>query len=356
MSSWLNAAALAGSAAVEQHLAETVQDYQASLVSVFAPDGTFARILSRGGEGPGEIDWPRMLAVSGDGRIAVASFSEVEIFDSVGTPLTTFRTQARINEPMRFDTAGGLRISSGPAEAGRHAPWTVPSGGIAAVSVVRGATDKSLKRHRFDSDGKETLSEAAPFTLDDLGCFAPNASQRTARICVGRVYQAFPWVDWLPDGRRIWGHTSAYRIDLEGPDSRLSIRPDRPRPEVSGALAAFLDDAWPEPGGTPFDSLLTTPTHKPAVAGVVPTVDGHLWVRLHAPSERVIDEDGEETWVETESRFDIFTPRGEHVGYVTGPADLTLRDVRGDTVLTTRSGPFDIPIVERFIIDWSPPN
>ena len=31
MSSWLNAAALAGSAAVEQHLAETVQDYQASL-------------------------------------------------------------------------------------------------------------------------------------------------------------------------------------------------------------------------------------------------------------------------------------------------------------------------------------
>ena len=28
MSSWLNAAALAGSAAVEQHLAETVQDYQ----------------------------------------------------------------------------------------------------------------------------------------------------------------------------------------------------------------------------------------------------------------------------------------------------------------------------------------
>ncbi|SFD46785.1 hypothetical protein SAMN04488523_10164 [Sulfitobacter brevis] len=31
MSSWLNAAALAGSAAVEQHLAETVQDYQTSL-------------------------------------------------------------------------------------------------------------------------------------------------------------------------------------------------------------------------------------------------------------------------------------------------------------------------------------
>jgi hypothetical protein len=31
MSSWLNAAALAGSAAVEQHLAETVQDYQGSL-------------------------------------------------------------------------------------------------------------------------------------------------------------------------------------------------------------------------------------------------------------------------------------------------------------------------------------
>jgi hypothetical protein len=31
MSSWLNAAALAGSAAVEQHLAKTVQDYQVSL-------------------------------------------------------------------------------------------------------------------------------------------------------------------------------------------------------------------------------------------------------------------------------------------------------------------------------------
>jgi hypothetical protein len=31
MSSWLNAAALAGAAAVEQHLARTVQDYQASL-------------------------------------------------------------------------------------------------------------------------------------------------------------------------------------------------------------------------------------------------------------------------------------------------------------------------------------
>ena len=31
MSSWLNAAALAGPAAVEQHLAEAVEDYQASL-------------------------------------------------------------------------------------------------------------------------------------------------------------------------------------------------------------------------------------------------------------------------------------------------------------------------------------
>ncbi|MBW0158409.1 hypothetical protein KTQ37_09750 [Sinorhodobacter sp. B57] len=31
MSSWLNAAALAGSAAVEQHLARTVQDYQTAL-------------------------------------------------------------------------------------------------------------------------------------------------------------------------------------------------------------------------------------------------------------------------------------------------------------------------------------
>ena len=31
MSSWLNAAALAGSAAVEQHLAKTVQDYQGAL-------------------------------------------------------------------------------------------------------------------------------------------------------------------------------------------------------------------------------------------------------------------------------------------------------------------------------------
>ncbi len=40
MSSWLNAAALAGSAAVEQHLARTVQDYQASLERAHA--GTIA--------------------------------------------------------------------------------------------------------------------------------------------------------------------------------------------------------------------------------------------------------------------------------------------------------------------------
>ena len=50
MSSWLNAAALAGSAAVEQHLAKTVQDYQSSLeraheVAITAP--SLARDVAR---------------------------------------------------------------------------------------------------------------------------------------------------------------------------------------------------------------------------------------------------------------------------------------------------------------------
>lgn len=46
MSSWLNAAALAGSAAVEQHLAITVQNYQAALEGVHA-NATSAQALER---------------------------------------------------------------------------------------------------------------------------------------------------------------------------------------------------------------------------------------------------------------------------------------------------------------------
>ncbi len=337
-----------------------VVDGQASRVSVFSADGAFERVLARGGDGPGEIDFPRYVRVGRDGTVAVASGGEVETFGPDGERVGTFRPPGRIQGTVRLDESGLLRLLTGPIGAGAHAPWQIPAGGVAAVEISRSATTNPFSIHAFEPSGVEVESSVAPFGLDDLGCIAPDPGAPNARVCLGFTYSTFPFVDWLPDGRLVVGHTDRYRLDLAagpGGGGPTSIRPDRPRLAVEGALDAFIRSDWiPSESQGPFDSLAEPPTRKPAIARVIPTRDGTIWVRIHTESERTTDDDGEEDWIEIESRFDIFTPDGSHVGHVTGPADLLLRDVRGDTLLTTRTGVFDIPIVERFTIEWSDPN
>ena len=337
-----------------------VVDGQASRVSVFSADGAFERVVARRGDGPGEIDFPRYVRIGPDGTVAVASGGEVEAFGPDGERVGTFRPPGHIRGTVRLDDSGLLRMQTGPIGVGPHAPWQVPAGGVAAVEISRSATTNPFSIRAFELDGVEVESSVAPFGLDDLGCIAPDPGAPNARVCIGFTYSTFPFVDWLPDGRLVLGHTDRYRLDIAaGPEGGgpTSIRPDRPRLAVEGALDAFIRGDWiPSESPGPFDSLAEPPTRKPAIARLMPTRDGTIWVRVHAESERTTDDDGEEDWVEIESRFDIFTPDGAHVGHVTGPADLLLRDVRGDTLLTTRTGVFDIPIVERFIIDWSDPN
>jgi len=188
--------------------------------------------------------------------------------------------------------------------------------------------------------------------VGDFPCVGVEAVQG-ARVCAAPLYHSLPWFDWLPDGRTIRGHTGPYRLDIEADDGALvSLRPSREPTPVGRELDAIIDTVWSQAEGALADYFVP-PTHKPMIAGILPTSDGRIWVRLHAPSESTLDDEGREAWSETESRFDIFTPDGAHIGYVTGPPDLRLRDALGDTLLTTRVGPLGVGVVERFVVAWT---
>lgn len=206
------------------------------------------------------------------------------------------------------------------------------------------------------------LADTVPSTIldDEIPCLVnpPRMS-----YCIGLKYHPGPWMAIGPDGALWSGRSDGYRLDRSrglAPTAlpRVSIRPPREALPIDEGLGAAMDGPARERFGDlpSFDETYPFPTHKPAVARVLPTRDGTVWVRLHAPSEPTIDAGGEEVWIETESRFDIFTPEGEHVGYVTGPAEMWIQDIRGDTVLATRVGDYGVPYVERFIIVWSDPN
>lgn len=205
--------------------------------------------------------------------------------------------------------------------------------------------------------GTRADSLAGPVELGDLPCaLVPDAGG--GRVCIFVAYAPTTWFDWLPDGRRVDVRTDAYRIDVsprtdEGP---VSIRPPREPVALEGEIAAIIDGSWNRSGAASMDTLFTPRDQKPAISRILPTRDGRIWVRLHAPSESAMNPDGKEFWVETESRFDIFMPEGEHVGYVTGPAEMWIQDIRGDTVLATRVGDYGVPYIERLTVDWSDPN
>jgi hypothetical protein len=333
-----------------------VVDPQATRVPVFARDGSFERSLTRDGDGPGEVQRPEMISVGPDGSAAVVSLWEVEVFGPDGEPRATMaRTEVR--PPARLDSAGVLRVHHGPATPPRMAVWRIGGNGLQRLEIVRGS-DTTHYVLAVRPDGSVADSLPGPFALTELPCLQV-PEQPTSRLCLFVAFAGTPWFDWLPDGRRIEGRTDEYRIDVSrrsGP-STTSIRVSRPRVPIPAGAAAMIESSWIGSGAAAeFAPLFETGTTKPPIAQVLPGRDGRIWVRLHAPSEASFDAEGDERWAERESRFDIFTPEGEHVGYVTGPPDIDVRDARGDTLLTTRTGPFDIPIVERFIIDWSDPN
>lgn len=334
-------------------------------VSTFDAQGRFLGLLTRHGEGPGEIENARFLAVAPDGRVAVASSMEIEMFGADGEALESFRPGgATIQHPFRFDASGLLRVHTGSVAIGPRGPvWSISHGGPRFIEVVTASRITSNAVRLFDSTGAVRDSAAAPFGLEDMLCIMAGPPGSEGRICLGFTYSTFPWFDWRPDGTLLSGHTAEYRIDLTSPGDEedatdatevLSIRPPRAALKVEGGLRDAMEAGAMDLSGTLMEEAGATPARKPALARVIPAADGRIWVQLHAESGPTMV-DGEERWQETDSRFDIFTPRGEHVGLVTGPSRIHIHEVRADTVLAVVNDDYGVDTLVRFTIDWTSP-
>jgi len=338
-----------------------VVDSQSERVARFRPDGMFDGLLTRGGDGPGEVRSPVMLTVGEDGAVAVAGDSEIEWFSPAGGSLGAIAARDLL-PPFRLVTSGRLLVHHGPVAPPDRAIWGVssPDIGPRAVRAIEALVRGEVTPHWIEvleSDGFRADSVPGPVELDQLACpLIPDA--RGGRICIFVAYSPTTWFDWLPDGRRIDIRTDDYRLDISAATETppVRIRPPRTPVPLEEEIAMIVAGTWNLSGGEALDTLFTPHEHKPAMSRIIPSRDGRIWVRLHAPSELSVDSDGDEIWLETESRFDIFTPEGAHAGHVTGPTEMWIRDIRGDTVLATRFGAYGVPRVERFTIDWSDPN
>jgi hypothetical protein len=221
-----------------------VFDAQNFRVVVIGKEGALLREVGKRGEGPGELQNPVGFAVLRDGTIAVADMGQraFVLYDAAGS----FQRSARFGSEsfaavgkLRGDPRGGSLISIGQTMA-----MSQTAGG--GVQVVRGpaaasvGNGRSIVRHPLTAGiqsrvvhiGWEPPRSEAP---------APAASAGTAPSptgVFGRAFEPQLHAAVLPDGQIVVSDSSAYAIEVIGPDGgvrRTFRRPLRPQP-VTAAM------------------------------------------------------------------------------------------------------------------------
>ena len=312
-----------GSLAVDRAGSLYVGDYAAEEIRSFTADGTFIRVVTRRGPGPGEIPasaYPFHLAWQEPNRLWIDATPVLMFVDSLGNlGKDTLRPSAHAAWIPSADTLGGVfgRVLN---------PISVGSSQL--------MFDSSVEKLAVSTDGDVSFAGRMPldrveFRLDRT------VSRGGAR---GNLMQGSPTrgeMPWAVDpSGDIWlaeaGDYVLHRVTLGG-DTVRTVELARVAAPLTGRERDQLTES------SPF-SASELPTHRSLIRDMKADPNGWLWVRLWSPDPH------DESW-------DIFDPCGRYVGLVKPPVPLDATPWlphRGARLLAVTQDAFGIETVIRF--------
>ena len=310
-------------------------------VVVIGPDGELVRVVGREGEGPGEFQRVKALAVWRDGRFAVPStgHSAIQVFSPDGE-LEQFVRVAGEDKPLsialeheeiRADPLGDRLIARGVGrvlvEMENHMYRRI---GFPENETPPGVDDRALETLDLSGDvmvPKPILQGwKAPRPDVQLSPAEEEDWSKVFETMQDRYFEpGFHW-DVLPNGIIAYSDSSAYAIKLARADGSVTDvlrRPLSPQ-EVSerirqGMIASRLQrlEEWLTRGSSTGMPFVTPDSEErrrrirdrgfyhevPVVRGIRATWDGGLWIHRH----------GEDPW-DDEGPIDVFSADREYLG------------------------------------------
>ncbi|MXW10698.1 MAG: hypothetical protein F4X47_02810 [Gammaproteobacteria bacterium] len=318
-----------------------VLDVLDNRVVVIGPDGQLVRSVGRKGEGPGEFQQIKALAVWRDGRIAVPDqgHAAIQVFSPEGELDRLVRmddedkplSSSLGHEEIRADQSGGRLIAQGVA-------------GVLVAMMNRmnrlvgyqedetssGVDDRALETLDFSGDMvvSRPILQGWRAPRPEL-MLSPGDEEDWAKVVASmedRYFEpGFHW-DALPDGTIAYSDSTAYAIKLASPDGSVTDvlrRPLSPEPVSARIRRATIDyhlerlEQWLErPPSTGMPFMAPDPERRrqrirergfyheiPVVRRLKATWNGGLWIQRR----------GEDPW-DDDGPIDVFSPDREYLG------------------------------------------
>lgn len=312
-------------------------------VVVIDPSGSLVRTIGRQGEGPGEFDEPRGLAVWRDGWLAVADagHNAYQLFTPDGEFERLIRMRGGsdgfsglVNAPSRLrpDPAGLALVAQG-VSSGQSAFASAVGRMFGAEGAEEGRVDdRGLERLRLDGEGvvAETILEGWRPAADDDELESPLDLSDPSSI-IGTIMGGERWFepellwDILPDGGIVYSDSTAYRIRVMDPAGRVIrtlTRSFAPKPVTRGVRSAMRDRSLARLSGGDGGDMQAALREQirnrgfmdeiPVLSALRTTWDGALWIQRR----------GEEPWDE-DGPIDVMRADGAYVGtFAAGATDM----------------------------------
>jgi hypothetical protein len=335
----------------------------------FTPDGQFAELIARRGQGPGEIGYVTGMAVAPDGALLASDLGNRRI--------NIYRTDGSLDHRP---------LPAGMPGYGRNSIVVLPDGAIhVAFNPPLTTTDGTVVYPRpiFLRLGPDGIPTDTLYADSRLTQSCPTLSSNAWRAGFYEDLREpyFPKVKWAlaPTGVLALGCPATYRVDLvqtDGSIVRIS-RDAAPRAVSADERQAFVDahtftrnrtgffDSWTWEGPAP-------PDQRPAYDRLFFSQDGALWVWPAQPSvrgevpEQFVSQ-GAPRYSYTISltgAFDVFADSGEYVGAVGLPEGLEYRPfpgntdffVRADTVWAVAQDSLGVEYLAKYVVEWTDAN
>jgi hypothetical protein len=310
-----------------------VTDEQASTVREYSAAGKYVRSFGKRGSGPGELQGPDAVVLSG-GRLFVR--------DTRSGRITVYSLKGGASQQWRYPNFSFWRF---PLVA--H-----PNGGVStivALSDGRGGVFPRILRYNGDGSPRDTLA------LPKLG---PPAPELVAEVRSGISRYTVPFTPrdvwgYGPGEQLIGGHSARYSLFVTSGQKTLRIDHVAPRVAVTegeknvareatlrGLRQMKPDYAWNGPD---------IPDTKPYFNSIVADGDGRIWVSTPAKTRQIAAaRPGDLPNFVQPAVFDVFSLQGRYLAHVEFPEGFTWFTAHGDFVYGVQADELDVQHVVRY--------
>ena len=221
-------------------------DIDVVTVLVVDRDGDLVRTIGRPGNGPGEFDFPRQLAVTEDGRVVVGDVPRhraMQMYTSAGA----FDRNVRVGNDL-LGIAGRIYADRGGDEA------VFLSGRLARIESMRPGADQGqpgkrpIRRLALDGDTVVMEAIAQAWAPPSAGIVKFRLGGREisteGQSPPRRTFDPGLFVGAMPGGGVAFSDSSAYAIKVAHADGsvfRILMRPLRPTPVTDRILEAEIE-------------------------------------------------------------------------------------------------------------------